>query len=59
NAGSILKIEDIDIEIFDINSVKYEAKSVIVPVVIMVALVAAAAAVIVVLALKKREYDDV
>ncbi len=55
----IFKIEDVNVEVFDINSVEYEAGSVIVPVAIMVILVQVLAVIIIVIALKKHEYDDV
>lgn len=57
--GGALELAEVDVEVFDINSVKYDSSSALIPTVIVVAVVAVAAAVVVVIVTKKRTYDDI
>lgn len=58
-AASKVQLADVNVEIFDINSVQYEADSILIPMVMLVVVVAVVAAGIIVMALKKRDYDDI
>lgn len=59
NAGASVEIADVEVEIFDINSVKYEGSSIMVPMVIAVIVVAVLAAAVVIVVTKKRTYDNI
>ncbi len=54
-----IELADVNVEIFDINSVEYEGNSMLLPMVALVVVVVAMAVAITVFALKKREYDDI
>lgn len=54
-----IKVEDVSVSIFDINSVQYEGSSVLPVIIVAVAAVALIAAVIAVIACRNRHYDDV
>lgn len=54
-----VEIADVDVELFDINSVQYEAKSFRPTMIAIVVVVAVLAVIIVIVATKKRTYDDV
>lgn len=58
-AGVALEIADIDIEMFDIDSVEYEAKSMRPAMIAVVAVVAVLAVIIVIITTKPRTYDDI
>lgn len=53
------QITDVEVEIFDINAVHYEAKSLLPVMAAAVAVLAVAAVAVVAAALKKRHYDDI
>lgn len=54
-----VNIADVEVELFDINSVQYEAASILPAMIVAVAVVAVLAVVIVIVATKKRTYDDI
>ncbi len=53
------QITDVEVDVFDINAVQYEAKSLLPTMVTIVAVVAVAAVGVVIAAMKKRHYDDI
>lgn len=53
------QITDVEVELFNFDTVQYEEKSVLPAMVAVVAVVAVAAAAVVAAALKKRHYDDI
>ena len=59
NKGSSIEIADVEVEIFDINSVVYEGTSVLIPMIIIVAIVAVLAVLVVIAVTKKRVYEDI
>lgn len=56
-AGSEIALADVDVEIFDINSVTYEGTSVLPVMVTIVVVVVIAAAVVIMMSCKERTYD--
>ena len=59
SSSSTVEIAEVDVEIFDINSVEYKGTSMLMPMIIIVVIVAVSAACVVLFATKKRVYDDI
>lgn len=58
-AGASVNLAQVNVEIFDINSVEYQGTSILVPMIITVMAVAVLAVVVVLVVTKKRTYDDI
>lgn len=59
SSGETAELKQIDVEIFDLDSVEYEGISMLVPMGIVIAIVAVLAVLVVVLVTKKRVYDEI
>ncbi len=59
DSTTVIELADVNVEIFDINSVEYEGNSMLLPMTALVVAVAVIAVALIVFALKKREYEDI